>query len=60
MKIVKRDSYLQKLIDRDGNGLVNEVYLSDIAERHNVRNRVELDELTDILASGIGATPPSR
>ena len=35
--------------------LVNEVYLSDIAERHNVRNRMELDELADILASGIGA-----
>ena len=35
--------------------LVNEVYLSDIAERHNVRNRVELDELADILASGVGA-----
>ena len=35
--------------------LVNEVYLSDIAERHNVRNRVVLDELMDILASGVGA-----
>lgn len=35
--------------------LVGEVYLSDIADRHKIRNRVELDELADILASGIGA-----
>lgn len=41
--------------------LVGEVYLSDIAERHNVRNRVELDELADIIASGIGAyTSPQK
>ncbi|MBR1608541.1 MAG: ATP-binding protein [Kiritimatiellae bacterium] len=35
--------------------LVEEVYLSDIADRHGVRNRVELDELADILASGVGS-----
>ena len=41
--------------------LIGVVYLSDIAERHNVRNRVELDELADIVASGIGAyTSPQK
>ena len=35
--------------------LMNEVYLSDIIERHHVRNSVELDELLDVLSSGIGA-----
>lgn len=31
--------------------LLQKVYLSDIVERHNVRNKAELDELVDILAS---------
>ena len=35
--------------------LVNEVYLSDISERHRVRNVQELDELLDILSSGVGS-----
>ncbi len=37
------------------NSLFQKVYLSDIVERHNVRNKVELDELIDVLASGIGS-----
>ena len=37
------------------NSLFQKVYLSDIVERHNVRNKEELDELVDVLASGIGS-----
>lgn len=37
------------------NSLFQKVYLSDIVERHHVRNRAELDELVDILASAIGS-----
>ena len=39
--------YLQSLFQK--------VYLSDIIERHNVRNKEELDELVDVLASSIGS-----
>ncbi len=35
--------------------LFQKVYLSDIVDRHKVRNREELDELVDILASAIGS-----
>lgn len=35
--------------------LLQKVYISDIVERHNVRNKAELDELVDILASAIGS-----
>ncbi len=35
--------------------LFQKVYISDIIERHNVRNTAELDELVDILASAIGS-----
>ncbi len=35
--------------------LFRKVYLSDIVDRHNVRNREELDELVDILASAVGS-----
>ena len=35
--------------------LFQKVYLSDIVERHNVRNQTELDELVDILASAVGS-----
>lgn len=37
------------------NALFQKVYISDIVERHNVRNRAELDELVDILASAVGS-----
>ena len=37
------------------NSLFQKVYLSDIVERHNVRNKAELDELVDILASVVGS-----
>ena len=37
------------------NSLFQKVYISDIVERHNVRNKAELDELVDVLASGIGS-----
>ncbi len=37
------------------NSLFQKVYLSDIIERHNVRNKAELDELVDILASAVGS-----
>lgn len=41
--------------------LFQKVYLSDIVERHKVRNREELDELVDILASAIGSlTNPQK
>lgn len=35
--------------------LFQKVYLSDIIDRHNVRNRDELDELVDVLASAVGS-----
>ena len=35
--------------------LLENVYLSDIIERHRVRNEVELGELMDILSSAIGS-----
>lgn len=35
--------------------LFQKVYLSDIVDRHKVRNSGELDELVDILASAIGS-----
>ena len=35
--------------------LFQKVYLSDIVERHGVRNKSELDELVDVLASAIGS-----
>ncbi len=41
--------------------LFQKVYLSDIIERHNVRNKAELDELVDVLASAIGSyTNPNK
>ena len=35
--------------------LFQKVYLSDIIDRHKVRNQAELDELVDILASAVGS-----
>lgn len=35
--------------------LFQKVYLSDIIDRHRVRNREELDELVNILASAVGS-----
>lgn len=35
--------------------LFQKVYLSDIVERHKVRNKDELDELVDVLASSAGS-----
>ncbi len=35
--------------------LFQKVYLCDIVDRHKVRNREELDELVDILASAVGS-----
>ena len=35
--------------------LFEKVYISDIIERHKVRNKIELDELLDILSSSIGS-----
>ncbi|MBR6934230.1 MAG: ATP-binding protein [Clostridia bacterium] len=35
--------------------LFQKVYLSDIIDRHKVRNREELDELVDILSSAVGS-----
>lgn len=35
--------------------LFQKVYISDIVERHRIRNKAELDELVDILASAIGS-----
>lgn len=35
--------------------LFQKVYISDIVERHGVRNKTELDELVDILASATGS-----
>ena len=40
--------------------LFQEVYITDIIERHDIRNKEELDELINILASSIGSltNPP--
>ena len=35
--------------------LFQKVYLTDIVDRHKVRNKEELDELVDILASAVGS-----
>ena len=35
--------------------LADTVYVADVVERHNIRNRPELDELLQILASSIGS-----
>ena len=43
----EKSKYLTSLFDK--------VYLSDILERHNIRNKIELDELLDILSSSIGS-----
>jgi len=41
--------------------LFNKVYLSDIVDRHKIRNQEELDELVDILSSAIGSlTNPTK
>lgn len=41
--------------------LFEETYISDIVGRHNVRNRAELEELLNILASAIGSlTNPAK
>lgn len=41
--------------------LFQKVYLSDIVERNKIRNKEELDELVDILASAIGSlTNPTK
>lgn len=42
----EKTEYLHSLFDK--------VYVSDIIERHNVRNKAELNELLDILGSSIG------
>ena len=40
---------------------IEETYISDIAGRHNVRNRAELEELLNILSSAIGSlTNPTK
>ena len=43
----EKSAYLQSLFDK--------VYVSDIIERHKVRNKEELDELLDILSSSVGS-----
>ena len=41
--------------------LFEETYISDIAGRHNIRNKAELEELLNILSSAIGSlTNPSK
>ena len=41
--------------------LFNKVYLSDIVDRHKIRNAEELDELVNVLSSGVGSlTNPTR
>ncbi|MCL2111910.1 MAG: ATP-binding protein [Clostridiales bacterium] len=49
----EKAEYLQMLFQK--------VYLSDIVDRHKIRNKQELDELVDVLASAIGSlTNPSK
>ena len=43
----KKTDYLKSLFDK--------VYISDILERHNIKNKYELDELLNILSSDVGS-----
>lgn len=42
----KKISYLKNVFDK--------IYLSDLKQRHKIKNETEFDELLDVLASGIG------
>jgi hypothetical protein len=42
----KKISYLKEVFDK--------IYLSDLKQRHRIKNETEFDELLDVLASGIG------
>jgi len=42
------------------NGLLEETYISDILQRHNIRFAPELEELLDLLASSIGSLTNPR
>jgi len=43
------------------NTLFQKVYLSDIVDRHKIRNKDELDELVNVLSSAVGSlTNPSK
>lgn len=49
----QKSDYLKKLF--------NQVYLSDIENRHNIRGNQEINELTNVLASSVGSlTNPLR
>lgn len=43
----KKSSYLKEIGEK--------IYLSDLRQRHKIKNQTEFDELFDILASGIGS-----
>ena len=45
--VSQKVNYLKSLFDK--------VYISDILERYNIKNKVELDELLNILSSDIGS-----
>lgn len=42
----KKISYLKEVFDK--------IYLSDLKQRHKIKNEIEFDELLDILASNVG------
>ncbi len=49
----KKIRYLKEIADK--------IYLSDLKQRHKIRNAIEFDELLDVLASGIGTlTNPQK
>ena len=49
----QKADYLKRLFDK--------VYISDILERYNIKNKIELDELLNILSSDIGSlTNPKK
>ena len=49
----QKADYLKSLFDK--------VYISDILERHNIKNKIELDELLNVLSSDIGSlTNPKK
>jgi hypothetical protein len=49
----KKISYLKEVFEK--------IYLSDLKQRHKIKNCAELDELLDVLASGIGTlTNPQK
>ena len=57
--VVLRNNFSDKSITL--NRLFNEIYLNDIFKRHKIKNKVELEDILNILSNGIGSlTNPEK